>query len=56
MGTDDRIQNTAEDLAGKAKEAAGRVTGNDRLEAEGNLDQAKAGVKQVGEDVKDAFR
>jgi uncharacterized protein YjbJ (UPF0337 family) len=56
MGTDDRIQNTAEDIGGKAKEAAGKATDNERLEAEGHLDQAKASAKQTGEDVKDAFR
>ena len=56
MGTDDRIQNTAEDMGGKVKEAAGKATDNERLEAEGNLDQAKASAKQAGEDVKDAFR
>ena len=56
MGVDDKIKNAAEDLKGKAKETAGKVTGNERLEAEGDLDQAKAGVKKAGEDVKDVFR
>ncbi|SDL16300.1 CsbD-like [Cryobacterium psychrotolerans] len=56
MGADDKIKNAAQDLAGKGKEAAGRVTDNERLEAEGNADQAEAKAKKVGEDVKDAFR
>ena len=56
MGVDDRIENTAEDLKGKTKEAAGKVTDNERLEAEGKMDQAKADLKNAGEDVKDAFR
>jgi uncharacterized protein YjbJ (UPF0337 family) len=56
MGADDRIENAAEDLKGKAKETVGRVTDNERLEAEGNADQAAASVKNAGEDVKDAFR
>ena len=55
MGLDDKIKNTAEDLGGKAKEAAGKVTGNENLEAEGKADQAKADLKQAGEKVKDAF-
>ena len=42
MGVDDRMENTAEDLKGKAKEATGKVTDNERLEAEGKMDQAKA--------------
>ncbi|RLK52635.1 CsbD family protein [Microbacterium telephonicum] len=56
MGFDDKIKNTAEDLGGKAKEAAGKVTGNERLEAEGQADQVKADVKQAGEKAKDAFK
>jgi uncharacterized protein YjbJ (UPF0337 family) len=56
MSAGDKIQNAAEDLGGKAKEAAGKVTGNERLEAEGKADQAKADVKKAGEDVKDAFK
>lgn len=56
MGLDDKIKNAAEDLGGKAKEGAGKATGNERLEAEGQTDQVKADVKKVGEDVKDAFK
>lgn len=56
MGFDDKIKNAAQDLTGKAKEAVGNATDNDKLAAEGQADQAKAGVKKVGEDVKDAFK
>jgi len=56
MGLDDKIANAAEHAKGTAKEAAGKVTDNERLEAEGKLDQAKADAKKVGEDVKDAFK
>lgn len=56
MSASDKIRNAAEDLAGKAKEAAGKVTGNEKLEAEGKIDQTKASVKKAGEDVKDAFK
>lgn len=42
--------NKAEDFGGKAKEAAGKVTGNERLESEGKTDQAKASVKDVADD------
>jgi uncharacterized protein YjbJ (UPF0337 family) len=55
MSTTDKAKNTAEDAKGKVKEAAGKVTGNDRLEAEGKVDQTKSDVKQAGEKVKDAF-
>ena len=55
MSAADKIKNAAEDLTGKAKEAAGKATGNERLEADGRGDQAKADVKKAGENVKDAF-
>ena len=56
MGADDKARNTAEDLGGKAKEAAGKVTDNERLEAEGPADQVSADVKQAGEKIKDVFK
>jgi len=52
-GIDD-IKNAGEKLAGKAKEAVGNSTDNDRLKAEGQTDQAKASTKQGVTDVKDA--
>jgi uncharacterized protein YjbJ (UPF0337 family) len=55
MGLDDKIRNQAEEAKGKAKEGAGKVTDNERLEAEGQVDQTKANLKQAGEKVKDAF-
>ena len=56
MGADDKLENTGQDLAGKAKEAFGKVTGNDSQVAEGQADQSAADIKQAGEKVKDAFR
>ncbi len=56
MGFDDKIRNTGEEIGGKAKEAFGDATDNEELEAEGHADQAKANLKQAGEDVKDALR
>ncbi|MGW9114637.1 CsbD family protein [Microbacterium sp. NPDC055683] len=54
MGLDDKIRHAAEDLGGKAKEAAGKATDDEKLEAEGHADQAKAKLKKAGDDVKDA--
>lgn len=56
MGNDDKVQNKAEELVGKAKEGIGNATDNDDLRAEGQADQTKANLKQAGENVKDAFR
>jgi uncharacterized protein YjbJ (UPF0337 family) len=55
MGVDDKARNLAEDAAGKAKEAAGKLTDDEGLEAEGKADQFSADMKQAGEKVKDAF-
>ncbi|MBN9630915.1 CsbD family protein [Leifsonia sp. TF02-11] len=56
MGLDDKIGNAAENARGKAKETAGKATGDERLEAEGKGDQVKADLKNAGEKVKDAFK
>ncbi len=56
MGLDDKIANAAEKAAGKVKEATGRASDDERLEAEGRADQSKADIKDAGEKVKDAFK
>lgn len=54
MGLGDKIGAHAEDLKGKAKETIGKVTDNERLEAEGQADQAEAHARKSAEKVKDA--
>jgi uncharacterized protein YjbJ (UPF0337 family) len=56
MATEDKVNNKAEGLGGKAKEAVGGATGDDSLKNQGKKDQAKSDVKQAGEKVKDAFK
>jgi uncharacterized protein YjbJ (UPF0337 family) len=56
MGLDDKIKNAAQDIVGKAKEAIGNATDNDKLAAEGKADQVKADAKKAGENVKDSFK
>jgi uncharacterized protein YjbJ (UPF0337 family) len=56
MGIGDKFQIETEQLGGKAKEAAGNATDNDRLRAEGQKDQVVADAKKVGENVKDEFK
>ena len=43
----------ADDIKGRVKEAAGDLTDNDDLKAEGKTDQAAGKVKDVVGDVKD---
>jgi uncharacterized protein YjbJ (UPF0337 family) len=40
-------------LKGKIKEVAGAVTGDEKTESEGKLDQAKGHLKGAGENLKD---
>jgi uncharacterized protein YjbJ (UPF0337 family) len=56
MGTDDKIENKAEELKGKAKQAVGHATDDPDLEAEGKVDESKGELKQAGEKVKDIFK
>ncbi|MFB7711779.1 CsbD family protein [Streptomyces sp. NPDC056105] len=56
MGAKDKAANTGEKIKGKAKEAAGKVSGNERMEAEGKAEQAKGDLKHVGEKAKDATK
>ncbi|MQS16866.1 CsbD family protein [Streptomyces kaniharaensis] len=54
MGTADKMRNVAEKALGKAKETAGRATGDRTIESEGRGKQIKSDLKQAAEKVKDA--
>jgi uncharacterized protein YjbJ (UPF0337 family) len=54
VGLEDKVRNTADTAKGKAKDVAGRVTGDKDLESEGKADQVVGHLKQAGEKVKDA--
>jgi uncharacterized protein YjbJ (UPF0337 family) len=56
MSATDKMKNAMEDAKGKAKEAAGRATGDRETEAKGKGDQVSADLKGAGEKVKDAFK
>jgi uncharacterized protein YjbJ (UPF0337 family) len=56
MSLADKFNNKAQELRGRIKRNAGQVSGDRRLEAEGNADERKGHLKQAGEKVKDAFR
>ena len=47
------MSGTTDDLKGRAKEAAGDLTGDDDLAREGKIDQAVGTVKDRAEDAKD---
>lgn len=52
----DKAKNKVEELGGQGKEAAGKATGDQDLQAEGQADQASGNLKQAGEKVKDVFK
>ena len=47
------MEGKMDELKGRAKEAAGDLTDNDKLKREGKTDKAQGKVKQTIEDVKD---
>ena len=53
MGTDDNLQNAAEEAKGRVKEKAGEATDDRDLQAEDEADQTKANLMQAGEKVKE---
>ncbi|MHA6757806.1 CsbD family protein [Streptacidiphilus sp. PAMC 29251] len=48
------MSNKAQEVAGKAKEKVGDVTGNDKLKGEGQGDQVESKAKQAMDDAKEA--
>ena len=56
----DQVNGRMEQAKGSVKEAAGKVVGNEKLEAEGKVDKAagetQATYGDVKEDVKDAVK
>lgn len=56
MPDHDRVEGAAKNLGGKAKEAAGKVTGDEKLKAEGRADQLEGKVQNTVGGIKDAFK
>ena len=56
MPDHDRIEGAGKNLGGKVKEAAGKVTGDEKLKAEGRADQVEGKVQNAVGGVKDSLR
>ena len=52
----DRIDGAADKAKGSMKQAAGKLTGDAKLQAEGKADKAKGAVKNAVGGAKDAVR
>lgn len=56
MPDQDRIDGAAKTMGGKFKEAAGNVTGDEKLKAEGKADQVSGKVQNAVGGLKDTLR
>jgi uncharacterized protein YjbJ (UPF0337 family) len=56
MADHDRVEGAAKNMGGKVKEAAGNVTGDEKLKAEGKADQVEGKVQNAVGGVKDTLR
>jgi uncharacterized protein YjbJ (UPF0337 family) len=52
----DQVKGRAEDVKGKVKEAAGKAVGNDRLAAEGQVDQVAGKTQAKVGDAKESVK
>ena len=52
----DRIEGAAKNMGGNLKEAAGKVTGDEKLKAEGRADQAEGKIQNAVGGIKDTIR
>jgi uncharacterized protein YjbJ (UPF0337 family) len=52
----EHVKGTADKVKGTIKDTAGKVTGDKKLESEGELDKAKGSAHTVAGDLKDAIK
>ena len=52
----DRIKGMADQAKGAMKDAAGKITGDTKLQAEGKMDKAKGKIENAVGGVKDSLR
>lgn len=56
MADHDRVEGAAKNFGGKMKEAAGKVTGDEKLKAEGKADQMAGKVQNTIGGIKDSLK
>ena len=56
MADHDRIEGAAKNIGGKIKEAAGKVTGDTKLQAEGKAEQLEGKIQNAVGGAKDSLR
>lgn len=56
MADHDRIEGAATNMGGKIKEAAGDITGDEKMKTEGKADQVEGKVQNTVGGVKDSIK
>ena len=56
MPDHDRIEGAAKNIGGQIKEGVGKLTGDEKLKAEGRADQVEGKVQNTVGGIKDAVR
>ena len=56
MSHNDRIEGAAKNRGGKIKETAGKITGDEKLKAEGRADQIEGKIQNAVGGLKDSLR
>lgn len=56
MGAGERMEAGWDKAKGKVKEGIGDMTDNEKMEAEGKMNQAEGEIKETKEDVKDSVK
>lgn len=56
MSDHDRVEGAAKNLGGKIKETAGKITGDEKLKAEGRADQFEGKIQNAVGGLKDSLR
>lgn len=56
MADKDQFKGTAKEALGNVKEGLGKLTGNEKLQAEGKIDQVEGAVQKKVGDVKSALK
>jgi uncharacterized protein YjbJ (UPF0337 family) len=52
----EHVKGAADKAKGAVKDAAGKMTGDKQMQAEGKLDKAKGAAHQAAGDIKDAMK
>lgn len=52
----DRVEGAGKEMGGKIKEGAGKMTGDEKLKAEGRMDQVEGKVQNTVGGVKDSLK